>query len=147
MYRKLVLLLLIFMSQNALSEETVNSNNDPRTLVTMPDQARNLMRQDMLNNLSALNQIIAFLADNKFDEAAELSETILGRSAMGKYRGTGMGPGRFMTPEMRNIGWNMHEAASEFSIIAKQGDLKSAYSALPKITSTCVACHAKFRTR
>ena len=66
---------------------------------------------------------------------------------MGKHRGTGMGPGRHMPVEMRNIAWGMHDAATEFSKIAKQGDLKSAYSALQQVTSACVACHYSYRTQ
>ena len=71
----------------------------------------------------------------------------MGRSSMGKHRSTGMGPGRYMPVEMRKLGWGMHDAATEFSKIAKQGDLNSAYSAFQKVTSSCVACHYSYRTR
>ncbi len=52
-----------------------------------------------------------------------------------------------MPLEMRNLGRGMHDAATEFSKIAKQDDLKSAYSALQKVTGSCVACHYSYRTR
>ena len=52
-----------------------------------------------------------------------------------------------MPLEMRNIGWSMHEAATDFANIAKQGDVKETYIALQKITSACVACHYSYRTR
>ena len=120
---------------------------DPRQLVEMPDQALKLMREDMLEHLSALNEIIAHLAANNLDAAAEIAESKMGRSSMGKHRGTGMGPGRFMPPEMRSIGRGMHEAASEFSQLAKKGDSKNAYVALQKITGSCVVCHYSYRTR
>jgi len=148
-------LFLLFVAQATHSEEInsktqteINSSDgDLRQLVSMPAQAREFMRKDMLEHLSALNEIIGYLASNNLDAAADVAETRLGRSSMGKHRGTGMGPGRFMPIEMRNIGWGMHDAASEFSKIAKQGDLKSAYSALQKVTSSCVACHYIYRTR
>ena len=147
--------ILLFVAQATHSEEVnskaqdVNnsSDGDLRQLVSMPAQSREFMRKDMLEHLSALNEIIGHLASNNLDAAADVAETRLGRSSMGKHRGTGMGPGRFMPIEMRNIGWGMHDAASEFSKIAKQGDLKSAYSALQKVTSSCVACHYIYRTR
>ena len=155
MYRTVFISLLLFASQATHGEETISkaqnvedsSGGDLRQLVSMPDQARELMRKDMLDHLSTLNEIIGYLAENNLDAAADVSETKMGRSSMGKHRGTGMGPGRFMPLEMRNLGWGMHDAASEFSKIAKQGDLKSAYSAFQKITSSCVACHYSYRTR
>jgi len=155
MYKKIFMSLLLLASHAANSEEAINkaqniessSGGDTRQLVSMPDQARELMRKEMLDNLSALNEIIAYLASNNLDAAADVAETRMGRSSMGKHRGTGMGPGRFMPLEMRNLGRGMHDAATEFSEIAKQGDLKGAYSALQKVTSSCVACHYSYRTR
>ena len=44
--------------------------SDLRQLVSMPDEARQLMRRDMLDHLSALNEIIAYLAENNLDAAA-----------------------------------------------------------------------------
>ena len=151
MYKKVFISLLLFVSYAAYSEEVQNvessSSGDTRQLVSMPDQARKLMRKDMLDHLSALNEIIGYLVSNNLDAAADVAENRMGRSSMGKHRGTGMGPGRFMPLEMRNLGWGMHDAATEFSRIAKQGNLKSAYSALQKVTSSCVACHYSYRTR
>ena len=148
-----VLLLVVF--HPAYSEETagstlqgkVASESDPRQLVSMPEQARQLMRRDMLDHLSALNEIVAYLADNNLDAVAEVAEIRMGKSAMGKHRATGMGPGKFMPPAMRNLGWGMHESASELSRLAKEGDLKGVFAALQKVTASCVACHYSYRTR
>ena len=155
MYKKIVIALLLFVSQAAHNQEIIDkaqrvessSGGDARQLVSMPDQAREFMRKDMLDHLSALNEIIGYLASNNLDAAAEVAETRMGRSSMGKHRATGMGPGRFMPLEMRNLGWGMHDAATAFSKIAKQGDVKNAYNALQKVTSSCVACHYSYRTR
>jgi hypothetical protein len=59
----------------------------------MPDKARQLMRDDMLDQLSALNEIIGYPGENNLDAAAEVAETRIGKSSMGKHRATGMGPG------------------------------------------------------
>ena len=142
---------LLLPAQAAYSEESDNSAelsvSDSRQLISMPNETRKLMREDMMNNLSALNEIFAHLTENNFNDAAEVAENRMGKSSMGKHRSTGMGPGRFMPIEMRNIGWTMHEAASEFAVIAKQGDLTNAYNALQKVTSACVACHYGYRTQ
>lgn len=137
-------LALLVASHAAGSQEGADS--DPRQLIAMPEQSRALMRQDMQDHLAALNEILGQLAANDLAAAAETAENRMGRSSMGKHRGSGMGPGRFMPPEMKQIGWGMHDAASEFSRIAKQGDATQAYAALQKLTTSCVACHFSYRT-
>lgn len=47
----------------------------------------------------------------------------------------------------RQLSWGMHDAASEFAQVAKGGDAAKTYTALQKVTSSCVACHMSFRTR
>jgi hypothetical protein len=145
---------LLFTLQSAHSAEAAGETRseitpdiDHRQLVAMPDEASQLMRKDMLDHLSALNEIIALLVENNLDAAADVAETRMGKSSMGKHRAIGMGPGRFMPLEMRNIGWGMHESATELSQAAREGNLKGAYSALQKVTSSCVACHYSYRTR
>ena len=146
---------LLFALHSAHSEESASDSqsaekspsSDLRQLVSMPDQALQLMREDMLDHLSALNEIIGYLGENNLNAAADVAETRMGKSSMGKHRATGMGPGRFMPIEMRNLGWGMHESATEFSLVAKEGDVKSAYSALQKVTTACVVCHYSYRTR
>ena len=147
--------MLLFTMQSAHSAqaagETRSATNSPdsdhRQLVSMPDETSRLMRKDMLDHLSALNEIVGLLAENNLDAAADIAETRMGKSSMGRHRATGMGPGRFMPLEMRNIGWAMHESATEFSRTAREGNLKGAYSALQKVTASCVACHYSYRTR
>lgn len=151
----LMIIGLLFACHSVQSSEAIDESKqakesqfkDQRKLVSMPDQARQLMRIDMLDHMAALNEIIAHLATNNLSAAAEVAEKRMGKSSMGKHRATGMGPGRFMPPEMRSIGWGMHESASEFARIAKQGDQKKAYSALQKVSTACVACHYTYRTR
>ena len=148
-------IMLLFILQSAHSMEAagetrgeVNSpDSDDRQLVAMPDEVRQLMRKDMLDHLSAINEIMTLLAEDNLDAAADVAETRMGKSSMGKHRATGTGPGRFMPVEMRNIGWGMHESASELSREARDGNLKGAYSALQKVTASCVACHYSYRTR
>jgi hypothetical protein len=155
MYKIVFLFLLIFVSQFANSEEEINKANgvennsegDVRQFVTMPSQAREIMRKEMLGKLSALNEVIAYLASNNLDAAAAVAESKIGRSSKGKHRGNPMAPGKFMPPEMQNLARALHDTASEFSEVAKKGDLNSVYGALQKVTGSCVACHYSYRTR
>jgi hypothetical protein len=121
--------------------------DDQRQFVEMPPEAQQLMRQEMLNFLNTLTQIIGFLATDQLNEAANIAETQMGNSAMGKHRGNAMGPGKFMPPAMRKICWSMHQATSDFAKIAEKGDTQKALAALQKVTGTCMACHYSYRTR
>jgi hypothetical protein len=99
-----------------------------------------------LDHLMALNQVFAALAAGDFAGAAEAVETRLGRGSMGKFRATGMGPGRFMPLEMRNLGWGMHDAASELAQTIKGRDAKAIHAGLQKLMSACASCHLNYRT-
>jgi hypothetical protein len=137
----------VLLAPYALAESNTDDITDPRLLVDMPVAAQHLMRQDMLSHLSALHSIIAALGNNDLKAAADTAEQQLGRASMGKHRASGMGPGRFMPPEMRDLGWGMHDAADAFATEARKGNPQSAYAALQNVTSSCVACHAVYRTR
>lgn len=122
---------------------------DFRQLVEMPDLPRSLMRADMQDHLVALNEIIGYLAENNLAAAGETAEKRMGQSTMGKHAAIarGQGPGRFMPETMQQMGWNMHDSATEFAKVAKDGDRTKALTALQQLTSSCVACHMSFRTR
>jgi len=122
-------------------------SQDPRQLVSMPAAAQRLLREDMLDHMMVLNQIFAHLAADEFREASDLAESRMGNSSKGRHRAAGMGPGRFMPPEMRSLGMGMHQAASDFAAIVVDEKPADAYAALQRLTGFCVACHASFRTR
>ncbi len=133
----------------SVTNNTAVSGNldDPRILVSMPTKAQNMMRKDMQINLITLNSIIASLASGDFESASNLAEQTMGKAAMGKHRGSGAAPGRFMTAEMRSLGWAMHDSASEFASVAKKKDINKALKALEKLTNSCIACHSTYRIR
>ncbi|QEY58411.1 cytochrome C [Pseudomonas sp. C27(2019)] len=155
MYKKVVMSLLLLVCYPAYSADTTHkvedvdalTVEDTRQFVEMPVQAREYMRLDMLDHLLVLSQVMGHLAANEFDAAADLAEARMGRSAMGQHRGDPNGPGRFMPLEMRNIGWGMHAAATEFANVARRGDAKDTYTALQHLTNSCIGCHYSYRTR
>jgi hypothetical protein len=71
---------LLFAIHSAHGEESASvaqgaaesPGSDLRQLVTMPGQARRLIREDMLDHLSALNEIIGYLAENNLDVATRV---------------------------------------------------------------------------
>ncbi|MDH5472263.1 MAG: cytochrome c [Gammaproteobacteria bacterium] len=139
---------LLLMAILLIASPTINAQEpDPRVLVSIPEDSLQLMRKDMIDLLSALNEIMQSLSSGDFKMAADIAENRMGKSAMGKHRQTGKGPGRHMPLPMKNIAWGLHDAASEFSIIANKGDLKQAYIALNTVISHCTACHSTYRTK
>ena len=121
--------------------------SDYRTLVEMPDKARQILHEDMLDHLAVLNEINRYLAENNLRSAAEVAETGMGRSLLAKYQDEDIRPGRYMPKEMRKIGWELHHAATEFAKAARKGNLQKTLQAYHRITSACVACHYSYRTR
>ena len=120
---------------------------DLRTFVEMPDKARQILTEDMLDHLAVLNEINRYLSENKLSSAAEVAETGMGRSLLSKYQDVDIRPGRYMPQAMREIGWELHNAATQFAKVAREGDLKETLRAYHRITSACVACHYSYRTR
>lgn len=122
---------------------------DARPLVKLPAPAQEALREEMLGNLVALNEVLTLMAQGKVKEAGETAETKLGVSAMGKHRDKPFEarPGPHMPPAMHGIGMDGHKAVSEFAAVAKTGDRDKALALLPNLTTACVGCHFSYRTR
>ena len=122
---------------------------DARQLVTMPAPAQAAMREEMLDFMGALNEIIARLGEGKPAEAAAVADTKLGFPAMGRHRGAPPEamPGRHMPAAMHEMGRSLHRLADEFARTARKGDLAAAVAALQPVTANCVACHLSYRIR
>ena len=135
-------LLVMLLSGQVLAE-------DRRQLATLPPAAQEALREEMLGNMLAINEILTLMAAGKLKEAGQAAESSLGQSAMGKHRDKPFEarPGPHMPPAMHGIGMDGHRAASEFAKAAIGGDRELALSLLPKLTGACVACHYSWRTR
>lgn len=122
---------------------------DKRELAVLPAAAQEVFRQEMIDNLAALNELLSLLGEGKLKEAGSVAETKLGISAMGKNRSLPLEarPGAHMPKSMHAIGVAGHRAASEFATLAANGDKEPAWAKLPEITRTCVACHVQYRVR
>jgi soluble cytochrome b562 len=119
--------------------------DDARQLVKFPEMMQHHMLASMRNHLETLNAIMADLAANKMDAAADIAENQLGMSSLPKHEASHLA--KFMPKGMRMAGTNMHKAASLFALKAQEGDLLAAYKSLSNVTSACVACHSAYRIR
>ena len=128
---------------------TVATADDAREWVQLPAAAQETLRQEMLDNLVAINEVLSLMAAGKIKEAGDVAEARLGVSAMGKHRGQPFEarPGPHMPPAMHGIGMEGHKTASEFAAVARSGDRDKALVLLPNLTAACIACHFSYRTR
>lgn len=140
--RALLFICTLFLATAAAAEDT-------RQLAPLPAPAQESLRQEMLDNLLAVHEILDHVAAGRLPEAGQVAESKLGKAAMGKHRDKPMNarPGPNMPPAMHGIGMDGHAAASEFAQAAKAGDRDKALALLPKLTGACVACHYSYRVR
>ncbi len=122
---------------------------DNRQLAKLPLPAQEALRQEMIDNLIAINEILSLVGTGKFKEAGDIAEQKLGFSAQGKNRSLPFEAraGANMPQAMHALGIDGHRAASEFAKAAKADDHKLALELLPSLTQACVACHASWRIR
>lgn len=166
---------LICMAFNlpALAEEGMTNhaqslsviNDDTRQLVNYPPEVRAHALANMRGHLKALADIMDAVANARYAEAADIADNRLGMNSAGAagcqpkdMKMTQMSKTshldhqmqQLMPEEMRVLGQNMHRAANEFSVKARDADknilyITEANLALAKIARQCVACHENFR--
>ncbi len=124
---------------------TTASSSDSRVLVDLPEMMQEHMLSNMRDHLAAINEILIHLSNGELDKASETAEFRLGLSSLKSHGASHMA--KFMPKEMRQIGTEMHRSATQFALIAQEGEVLEAYSALSNITSACVACHASYRVK
>ena len=135
----IALIILVFASNISVAGE------DSRQLVELPEIMQQHMMSNMRDHMVAINEILINMSNDQLDEAAEIAESRLGMSSLKSHGASHMA--KFMPKGMRQAGTSMHRAASRFALKAQEGDVLSAYKALPEVTSACVACHSGYRIR
>jgi hypothetical protein len=122
---------------------------DQRQLVTLPPPAQEVLRQEMLDNLLVINEILTLVGGGKLKDAGNLAEQKLGLSAQGKHRDKPFDarPGPHMPTAMHALAIDGHRAASEFAQAAQTGNRERTMALLPNLTSACISCHFSYRTR
>ncbi len=137
-----------------------------RTGITLPPEIREQFLMNMRDHLSAISEIQAALAKGRFHQAADIAKDRigLGASSSEACRMSGMAMHKeaspnpltdnralsgFMPESMHKIGFGMHAAADQFAQdarkAAKTGDYRMAIASLSRVTTQCIACHARFK--
>ena len=162
------ILICMLVNLPALAEDMTNHtqpviNDDNRQLVDYPPEVRAHALANMRGHLKALADIMDAVANAHYAEAADIADNRLG---MNSSAAAGCQPKdmrmmpqtshldhqmqQLMPEKMRALGQNMHRAANEFAVKARDADkdiqnVTAANVALAKIARQCVACHESFR--
>jgi hypothetical protein len=120
---------------------------DTRTAIDLPPDVKVQFLEHMRTHMTSLNDVIQLMSDGKVREAGTLARNEM---AIGK----GMGFGRFMPPEFREMGFEFHRSADDFARITAEisgppdaAGWAKAMSGLAQITMRCNGCHAAFRVK
>jgi hypothetical protein len=120
-----------------------------RQPVSFPPALKEETLSNMRDHLLAIQEITAYLADRKFDAAAEIAETRLGLSSLQRHGAHEVA--KYMPDGMQLIGHGMHQTASRFAVAAQEagatGDTGPALRALSQMQASCVACHAAYQLK
>lgn len=140
---------------------------DPRQLVNFPPEMREHTLANMRDHLAAISEILAAMSTGHYAKAARTASTRLGldspaaagckpEPAAGAPMMSRPGDmehrmGKAMPEGMRNIGLEMHTAASDFAAEALKAtginNPKPALAALSRVIQQCSACHATYRVQ
>ena len=140
-------LMMAVVSVAASTASVSLAQPDSRQLVELPPMMSQHMLANMRDHLMAINAIQQALANADFETAAEVAENRLGMSSLTSHGASHMA--QYMPQKMQTIGTNMHHAASQFAVIAREtavdGNMPRALGSLAQVTNQCVACHNAYR--
>lgn len=128
------------------------AQEDTRQMVKLPPMMQEHLLGSMRDHLAALNDILSALAQGDVDTATDVAENRLGMSSLSKHGASELG--KYYPEGMQAIGTELHHAASQFVIVARDAELEpgleaqhAVYDALNNITTACNACHQSYRIR
>lgn len=121
--------------------------DDPRIAIDLPPDVRALFLEHMRTHMVSLDGVVQLLAAGKTKQAGDLARKEM---AIGQ----GLGLGRYMPREFREMGFEFHRAADDFSRIAAEvpeppdaAGWSKLMDGLAKVTMQCSGCHGAFRVK
>lgn len=130
-----------------LSTTGIAAADDARTLIDLPPEVRTQFLEHMRTHMTSLDNVIQLMAEGKLKQAGELARREM---AIGQ----GLGLGRHMPQEFRQMGFDFHRAADDFAQVTTETSeppdaqgWQRVIGSLGKITMRCNGCHGAFRVR
>ncbi len=113
---------------------------DPRISLNLPAPMRRKQLSMMRGHLKAVDDIIALVAEGKFDAASRVAHGRLGLTPEMKKMCD-----MFENDDFREMGLAFHQRADRLGDTLKTGDMKQSLRALRVMLNSCVQCHDTFR--
>ena len=157
MKKYIAVLAFLLLATNAYSAD----ETDLREKVEMPPEMKEIFLKNMRSHMESLDLIIEAIATNNLNDAAIIAETTMGTGGEDKRQCDESAThqhqhktehkkkefGRFMPTSMKAMGMQLHVAADNFAVVAREGDMGETYKSLRNISASCVACHQSFRVQ
>lgn len=123
-----------------MQESGASQTDDPRTSLNLPAPMRRHQLAMMREHLKAVNDIIAYMAEGKFNDASQIAHDKLGLTQEMKKMCK-----MFGNDDFRKIGLAFHKSADALGDTLAKGDLRQSLRALHSTMNYCIQCHAAFR--
>ncbi len=114
--------------------------SDKRTSLHLPAHMKQQQLTMMREHLAAVNDIIADIAEGKFDAASRTAHQKLGLTPEMQQMCN-----MFDNDEFRNMGLTFHKRGDALGDALKTKNVRRSLDALHTTINSCVQCHATFR--
>jgi len=128
------------MNGMKMGDSAMAGTEDSRTSLNLPAPMRFQQKQMMREHLQAVNDIIALIAERKFDAASDIAHSKLGLTPEMKKMCN-----MFANDNFRQTGLTFHKHADELGDVLKTKNLNKSLRALNTVMDSCIKCHATFR--
>lgn len=114
---------------------------DERLSLGLSPEMKQHQLKNMRSHVVAIQSIVGHLANNEFDQAAQVAHSELGLTEeMRKMCSTMSDNEKF-----RQLGLAFHQSGDDLGDTLKKKDMKKSLQALQTTMGYCVQCHATFR--
>lgn len=113
---------------------------DTRTALGLPEEMKQHQLSAMRDHLEAIDAIVAFMSENKFDEASAVAHARLGLTPEMRKMCSMPGNEKFMA-----LGMAFHQSGDDLGDALRSGDVNVSLRALHKTMQYCTECHAGYR--
>jgi len=128
------------MNGMKMGDSAMAGTEDSRTSLNLPAAMRGNQLAMMREHLKAVDDIVAYISEGKFDAASKTAHLKLGLTPEMKKMCNMFGNDNF-----RTMGLAFHKSADELGDVLKTGNVKRSLAALHRTMDKCVRCHATFR--
>ena len=121
--------------------------DDTRVVLDLPPEVRTVFLEHMRSHMNSLDNVLQLMAAGKTKEAGTFARKEM---AIGQ----GLGIGRYMPAEFREMGFGFHRAADDFARLAAEtpeppdaAGWSKLINGLAQVTAQCNGCNAAFRVK